>query len=116
MVANVFINVFNLFPGIAVGIAAEAAIISNFSLNQLWTFSHKKIAGKKNLLTKFLGFNTASIGAILIQAIAVTIGTHMFGRDSWFIVMVASIIIFVIPYSYFIYHKVIWKDASIETS
>lgn len=116
LVANTFINMFNLFPGVAVGIAAEAAIISNFVLNQLWTFSHKRIEGKKNLFAKFLGFNTVSLGAILIQSIAVTVGTHFFGRDSWFIVMVFAIIIFVIPYSYFIYHKVIWKDTSVTAS
>lgn len=116
IIAKVLINFEHIAPGIAVAVGAEAAIISNFTFNQTWTFSHKKIAGRKNILSKFLGFNTAAIGAILIQSIAVTIGTHYFGRNSWFIFMVGSIVILVIPYSYFIYHKVIWKDTAVATS
>lgn len=103
-------------PGISVGIGAEAAIIANFHLNQFWTFSHKRIRGKKKYLKKFISFNSAAVSAIVIQIIAVTLGTGIFGHEFWFISMVASIIIFVIPYSYFMYHKVIWKDNKLVTS
>ncbi len=101
-------------PGISVTIGAEAAIISNFTFNQFWTFSHKKIIGKRNIFRKFIQFNSAAVGAILIQGIAVTIGTTIFGRDAWFIFMVASIIFLVVPYSYFMYHKVIWKEKKLK--
>lgn len=116
IIAKVLINIEHIAPGLAVAVGAEAAIISNFTFNQVWTFSHKKIAGRRNILKKFLGFNTAALGAIIIQSIAVTIGTHFFGRGSWFIFMVSSIVLLVIPYSYFIYHKVIWKDTTVATS
>lgn len=101
---------FKIHAGFSVTIGAEAAIISNFILNQFWTFSYKKIAGKKNLLKKFVQFNAASVISILIQGLVVTIGTTFFGQESWFIFMVLSIILFVIPYSYFVYHKIIWKE------
>lgn len=110
IIAKLLISFDHVAPGLAVGVGAEAAIISNFNFNQLWTFSHKKIKGKKKLFAKFIEFNTASVGAILIQSVSVTIGTHYFGRESWFIFMVVSIVFVVIPYSYTIYHKVIWKE------
>ena len=109
IIAKILIS-FNTHPGLSVGIGAEAAIISNFTLNQNWTFSHKKIIGKKSIIKKFLQFNSTSVGAILIQGIAVTIGTNIFGKNTWFIFMVLSIIFLVIPYSYFIYHNFIWRE------
>jgi len=95
-------------PGFAVSIGAEAAIISNFILNNIWTFSHRKIRGM-DIFGKFLQFNLASIGAVIIQGLIVGIGTLLFGQKTWFIFMVAAIVFIVIPYSYFIYNRVIWK-------
>jgi dolichol-phosphate mannosyltransferase len=108
IIAKILINLM-IHPGFSVAVGAEGAIISNFILNQLWTFSYKKIRGKRKIIKKFVGFNTVSLGAILIQSISVTIGTAFFGRDVWFIFMVGSIVFLVIPYSYLIYHKLIWK-------
>lgn len=99
-------------PGISVSIGAELAIISNFLLNNIWTFSHKKITGKRKL-TKLIQFNLLSIGAILIQGITVGIGTSLYGASTWFIFMVVSIIFLVIPYSYFVYNRYIWKNRKI---
>lgn len=105
-----------IHPGIAVGIGAEAAILSNFTFNQLWTFAHKKIKGLRKITRKFVAFNTAALGAILIQSIVVSIGTHLYGVEHWFSSMVIAIIIFVVPYSYFMYHKVIWKEKKYQPS
>jgi dolichol-phosphate mannosyltransferase len=98
-------------PGMSVAFGAEGAIISNYMLNNLWTFSHKKITGGR-LLKKFLQFNMSSVAAIAIQWIAVGLGTYFFGRNTWFIFMVASIIFLVIPFNYFIYNRYIWKTHS----
>ncbi|MBI3955102.1 glycosyltransferase [Candidatus Gottesmanbacteria bacterium] len=95
-------------PGFAVSIGAEGAIISNFVLNNYWTFSHNKITGIR-LLSKFIQFNLVSVGAIFIQGFAVGMGTYIYGGQTWFMFMVLSIIFLVIPYSYFIYNKFIWK-------
>lgn len=107
VISKLFITLsFN--PGVAVAIGAEGAIISNFIHNNRWTFSHKKIDTDK-IVHKFTQFNLASIGAIIIQSVVVAVGTHLFGTSTWFLFMVASIIFLVIPYSYFIYNKYIWK-------
>lgn len=98
-----------LNPGLAVSIGAEGAIISNFIINNSWTFHARKIIGKR-IIKKFFQFNTAAIGAIIIQGLIVAIGTSFFGVGTWFLFMVLAIIFVVIPYSYFVYNKFIWKN------
>lgn len=108
LVSKIMITL-NVNPGLSVSIGAEGAIISNFIFNNSWTFSHSKITGLR-ILKKFTQFNTVSIGAIVIQGTVVGIGTHIFGESTWFIFMVSAIILIVIPYSYFLYNKLIWKN------
>jgi dolichol-phosphate mannosyltransferase len=98
----------NLGADNAVAIGAEFAIISNFILNNIWTFSHKRIQGIK-LIWNFIIFNAVSIGSVIIQKIIVKIGINYYGEKSWFVFMVLSIIFIVIPYSYIIYNRFIWK-------
>lgn len=100
--------VYGTNPGISVSFGAEGAIISNYIINNCWTFSHKKIKGLK-MLIKFIQFNLVSVGSIIIQGIVVGIGTYIFGKSSWFIFMVIALLFIVIPYSYFIYNRYIWK-------
>ncbi len=100
-------------PGLSVSVGAEAAIVSNFILNNLWTFSNKKITGPI-LFNKFFQFNFVSFGSIFIQGIIVWIGTNIFGKESWFIFMVLAIIFAVIPYSYFMYNRYIWNKEKIK--
>lgn len=107
IVSKLFI-VIRIHPGIAVSIGAEGAIVSNFVMNNMWTFSHKKITGL-HVVRKFMQFNLVSGGAIVIQGLVVGIGTHIFGVSSWFIFMLFAIVFIVIPYSYFIYNRFIWK-------
>lgn len=96
-------------PGVAAAIGAEFAIISNFMLNNFWTFSHKKIESKHSLVYKFLHFNLVAVGAILIQAVIVGLGTSTYGDHSRFVFLVMAVIFFVMPYSYFMYNRFIWK-------
>lgn len=100
--------VFDINPGISVSVGAEGAIISNFMMNNTWTFKKKKIERDK-LLPKFIQFNLVSAGAIIIQGVTVGLGTYFFGKSSWFLFMVGAIIFIVIPYSYIIYNRFIWK-------
>lgn len=95
-------------PDDAVTVGAELAIISNFIMNNLWTFSHKRISGR-NIVGKFLIFNLVSVVSVYVQRKVVQIGTFYYGESSWFIFMVLSIVFIVIPYSYFAYNKIIWK-------
>ncbi len=47
-------------------LGAECAIISNYLLNNVWTFGDRRIHGWKHL-RKFGEFNAGSIGSVVIQ-------------------------------------------------
>ncbi|OGG16716.1 hypothetical protein A3D78_00695 [Candidatus Gottesmanbacteria bacterium RIFCSPHIGHO2_02_FULL_39_14] len=98
----------NIEPFIAVSVGAEAAIASNFLMNNYWTFNKHVISGME-LINKFIQFNAASIGAVIIQGIVVFFGTLIFGKKAWFWSMIFAVFFLVIPYSYFIYNRYIWK-------
>lgn len=89
--------------------ATELAIINNFILNNVWTFSEKKIAGAKNVASKFLQFNLTSAGALIIQSILGPIGTRAVGVKYDALVLAAIILFIVLPYNYIMYNLVIWK-------
>lgn len=93
-------------------ISAECAMISNFILNNSWSFSHKKIDSSKkgHLVTAFGRFQLLSIGSIAIQAILMGLATFFFPKKFWYIYKVIIIAFCIIPYSYILYNKVIWKD------
>ncbi len=93
---------------LATVISAESAIISNFTLNNFWSFSHKKL--QESHLKKFFHFNLISSGAILIQTIGIHTLAVFFGERWWFIYKFFIIFLIVIPYSYILYNKVIWKN------
>ncbi|OGG16125.1 hypothetical protein A3D05_04475 [Candidatus Gottesmanbacteria bacterium RIFCSPHIGHO2_02_FULL_40_24] len=97
-----------LIPAISVSIGAEMAILSNFLMNNYWTFSKHVISGIK-LFHKFIQFNTASFGAVIIQGLVVFTGTSLFGDEYWFWSMIFAVFILVIPYSYYVYNRFIWK-------
>jgi len=96
-------------PVMASALGAECAIISNFFLNNGWTFKGKKIHGLR-MIPKFVQFNLTSLGALLIQSGTVALGTMMFGRDAyrWFYLMGVGIGLF---WNYMMYSKVIWKHS-----
>ena len=96
-------------PGSAAALGAELAIISNFLFNNFWTFSHKKIKKEESLFKKFLQFNTVSLGAVIIQWMVVSLGTSVFGDQTRFVFLLFSVVVFIIPYSYFMYNRFIWK-------
>ncbi len=98
-----------LRPNIAAALGAELAIISNFTLNNLWTFEKYQIREWGKVLVKFLQFNFTSLGAVVIQFIVVGIGTSLFGDWTRQIFLVISILFFIVPYNYFMYTRVIWK-------
>ncbi len=101
-----------LAPGVAAAFGAELAIISNFTLNNLWTFSERKIFKPADIVKKFLMFNLTSAGAIAIQFIVVGFGTRLTGdslRQLWLVIAIGF---FIIPYNWFMYNRVIWKKKS----
>lgn len=89
--------------------STELAIISNFTWNNLWTFSDEKIKGAGKIASKFCQFNLTSAGALLIQTIAGTIGVKFFGPQNRQILLPFIIVFLVLPYNYTMYNLVIWK-------
>jgi dolichol-phosphate mannosyltransferase len=97
-------------PGfIAWSFPVELSIISNFTLNNLWTFKSEKISGIGNLLKKFITFNGTSLGAMVIQMIAGILGDKIFGVGARQLLLPFIILVLVLPYNYFMYNAVIWK-------
>ncbi len=97
-------------PGIiAWSLPVELSIISNFILNNIWTFKKEKIKGVKAIGLKFLQFNGTSLGALLIQTVAGSAGDILFGVGARQILLPFIIVFLVLPYNYFMYNAVIWK-------
>lgn len=89
--------------------ATELAIISNFILNNVWTFKQEKISGLGKILYKFFQFNLTSGGALIIQTISGTLGVRFFGAQYRQLLLPVIILFLVLPYNYFMYNVVIWK-------
>lgn len=104
---------------IGAGIGAEAAIISNFILNNYWTFEDaRKIKEGSPSLFRAVKFNVASLASIFLQSAVVFISEKILGENVIIfnhtypvrvLVLFPTIILFVIPLNYFIYNFVIWK-------
>ncbi|MBP9691307.1 glycosyltransferase family 2 protein [Candidatus Woesebacteria bacterium] len=118
--AYTFIHTFNLPKVVSNMLSAEIAIISNFFLNNYWSFAHKKIGERTSLLKSVLKFNLVSSGSILIQGVGMwlaltLLGDHVFRvgnmeSHTWIIYKIGIILLIVIPYSYFFYNRFVWKE------
>lgn len=115
--AVVQFSIFNLLrasmdPALANAVAVEFAVISNFIINNVWTFKEDKIAFSQvgKLLSKFIVFNLVSMGSILIQFIVMKVGVGILGRGFLVengLVMVGILIGLV--WNFTMYKKVVWK-------
>jgi len=95
---------------LAWALSTELSIISNFTLNNLWTFKSQKISGQSKLISKFFQFNLSSMGALLIQTVFGSLGVALFGAGSRQILLPFIIVFLVLPYNWFMYNKFIWKN------
>lgn len=108
----VFIRIFRVITGSEIVswiLATELAIISNFTLNNLWTFSEKKIKEIKEVLVKFLQFNLTSAGALVIQGVLGPLGVRIFGAQYTIFILAFVVGFVVLPYNYIMYNLIIWK-------
>lgn len=96
-----------MHPAVASAVGAECAIVSNFILNNSWTFRHKKIYGIR-LISKFFQFNGTSLGAIILQAGTVALGTWFWGIPSYRLFYMVGVGLGLI-WNYTMYKRVIWK-------
>ncbi len=94
---------------IANAVSTELAVVSNFLLNNYWSFSHNRITKLSKLVQNFMKFNLVSLGNIVIQLVGISIGVAVGGERYWLLYKLFTILFVVIPYSYILYNKVIWK-------
>jgi len=101
---------FNLFRAglslaLAQNLSIELAIISNFILNNIWTFKERSWS-----LVRFVKFNVLSLGSIVIQNIVLLGGVYLLGRGSLVengLVLLG--ILLGLIWNYLMYTRVVWK-------
>lgn len=119
--AYIFIHSFYLFKPTANALSGEIAIMVNFIINNFWSFNHKRISGGKRMFArKFAQFNFVALGAISIQFVGMYIALSLFGDSvipfgtyaipSWILYKIFIIALFLVPYSYFMYNRFIWRS------
>jgi len=105
-----FIEVVGVRNTVANAMAAEVSIISNFVLNNLWTFKNEKLIWGTKLIKKFTTFNLSSvISGIIIPSIVIGIGTQVFGDAYRTLFLVIAVFLITVPLNWFIYNTFIWK-------
>lgn len=104
-----------ILPEYANLIAVETAVISNFIINNSWTFRDEKIefSQLKKTFLKFIQFNFVSLGSILIQFLIMKAGVAFFGRSLILEnLLVAVGILIGLVWNYTMYTRLIWKKKS----
>lgn len=109
----------SLSHAIGAAFGAEAAITSNFLINNLWTFHDRRTKkGKRKKIRQYIKFNMTSLASIFLQFTVVFLGEKFLGpvtnidqfsMPTRVLVIVPTIILIVIPLNYIIYNKIIWK-------
>lgn len=103
---------------LAVVLGAEMAIISNYILNNFWTFKDRQIAGAQHI-GKFLTFNLGSVGSVVIQYITMQAMVATFGiftvlnllgfaitSDNFYLVLG---VLLGMVWNFTVYSKIIWR-------
>jgi dolichol-phosphate mannosyltransferase len=92
-------------------LATELAIISNFILNNLWTFKDKVLTKITDIIPQFAKFNISSLFAVIVQPLIVALASGLFGDTSLvhFGALVFALIFVILPYNYAVYNLFIWK-------
>lgn len=107
LVQLIFFNLFRLklTLGFAQNLAIEVAVISNFVLNNLWTFKEKSFS-----LIRFIKFNLSSLGSILIQNLVLIGGIKLLGQTFMIenLLVIVGILLGLIV-NYLMYTRVVWK-------
>jgi dolichol-phosphate mannosyltransferase len=101
----------NFMPvSIAHNLSILLAIISNFTLNNVFSFKDRQIDGFINLLRKFFSFLLVSMGSVVIQNIVMHLGLRVFNDTTKTenILNVLGIIVGLV-FNYTFYVKLIWK-------
>ncbi|KKQ91878.1 MAG: Glycosyl transferase family 2 [Microgenomates group bacterium GW2011_GWC1_39_7b] len=96
---------------VATLLATEAAIISNFIFNNIWTFKDKIITKVSDIFVQFFKFNFSSLFAVIVQPFIVSGAAKLFG-DSPLVhlgALLFALFAVVLPYNYTVYNLFIWR-------
>ncbi|HWA52066.1 MAG TPA: glycosyltransferase [Patescibacteria group bacterium] len=111
-VLGVFTKV--LSPSIATLLGGELAVISNFTLNNIWTFKSDQVKGVK-IIWKFIQFNLTSFIALGIQFVILKIGEGVANGNKLIInAFYLGAIVIVMITNYIVYNKIIWRTKSLN--
>lgn len=72
-------EVFGLYYLFSAALAVEASIVSNFALNEFWTFIERGEEGFREILGRFLKFNTVSAAGMAINLVLLAFLTEVLG-------------------------------------
>jgi len=122
LIQLVFLQVYRTFMPfqLAFFLSIETAIVSNFTLSNLWTFVDRKLK-LKQVPGKFVAFNLASGGSILIQQAIAFIGERFIGLFILFTLPIINLkvdtgtmyavtgILIGMFWNFFAYSRIIWK-------
>lgn len=90
--------------------ATEAAIISNFTFNNIWTFKDRTITKASDVIPQFIKFNLTSLFAVIVQPLIVAGATKLFDDTS--VVRLTGLLfalVIVLIYNYTVYNLFIWR-------
>ena len=73
----VFTDIFHIYYLISSVLGVELAIISNFTLHELWTFADRR--KKSNTFTRFLLYNAFSFSGMALNVALLFVFTEIFG-------------------------------------
>ena len=109
---------------VAAMIGGEAAILSNFFFNNVWTFKDTgKVKQHGSILSRLIKFNLASLFSIFVQGFVVWIAVNWLGEyvqilghpvHTSLVILFPTIIFIVLPMNYLIYNKIVWKTQYLE--
>ena len=119
-IAAFLIYMLQVFEPTANAMSSAVAVSSNFIINNYWSFNHKKISGGVDVyIRKYVQFVIVAVGSVGIQWLGMYVSLHTLGDQdivlgtlsihSWVVYKVFIIAFFIIPYSYLMYNRVIWR-------
>jgi dolichol-phosphate mannosyltransferase len=95
-------------------ISAEVAVISNFLLNDLWTFGDisKRQPGKRQRLKRLLKFNIICLAGIILQTLIVNLLFNVFGINAYVAKLLAIALVTV--WNFWLNLKLSWRVTDLK--
>gem|GEM_PF-162414 len=103
---------FDVFrPAIAAIISGELSVLSNYTLNNSFTFTDRRAKSARDFFKKLAMFNFSAIFILALQGGMVRLGEFVSGGNDWIIrgFFLTSIILG-LAINYVIYTKIIWRS------